>query len=161
MGVTLSTPWAEYSRKVTALFDNDPDIIDITMNSDDGKTYDLAIKVSGARKARAIAQILPRDVNFSGVKVITRVLCEEDKNPDIAQTFRDAFDGNSAVKKIATLNDPAGDPVTYISFAPQVVQFFDDNLGSLYGLKSTIYEDIAKEIFYDIDGVFYCTEEVE
>lgn len=48
----------------------------------------------------------------------------------------------------------------YVVFKNCVVQFFNDNLNDIYGNISTLYQDIAREIFADAEweGVFYCTD---
>lgn len=51
---------------------------------------------------------------------------------------------------------------TYVVFKNCVVQFFNDNLNDPHGVVSTLYENIADEIFKDIqfpnDGVAFCTD---
>jgi len=47
--------------------------------------------------------------------------------------------------------------LTYVLFKNKVVQYFIDNIGDYNGMKSTLYEDIARDIFEDVDGVFFCT----
>ncbi len=48
--------------------------------------------------------------------------------------------------------------ISYILFEPKVVQFFNDDLGDLNGLRSTLYQDIAANVFEDAhEGVFFCT----
>jgi len=50
-------------------------------------------------------------------------------------------------------------PVDYVVFRNEVVQFFNDEMGDPNGLKSTLYQDIAKDVFADKDGIFFCTEQ--
>ena len=38
---------------------------------------------------------------------------------------------------------------TYVVFEKEVVQYWNDNLGDINGLRSTLYQDLAKEIFAD------------
>ena len=44
-------------------------------------------------------------------------------------------------------------------FAKEVVQYWNDSLSDPYGKVSTLYQDIAKDIFEDTDGVMFCTGE--
>lgn len=48
---------------------------------------------------------------------------------------------------------------TYIIFKNCVVQFFNDNLNDAFGNVSTLYQDIAPEVFENTPiGVHYCTD---
>jgi hypothetical protein len=49
---------------------------------------------------------------------------------------------------------------TYVVFKNCVVQFFNDNLNDCHGIISTLYQDIAAEIFEDADlhNVYYNTD---
>jgi hypothetical protein len=54
-------------------------------------------------------------------------------------------------------------PLTYVVFKNRVVQFFNDNLNDPHGVISTLYQDIADEIFADMPyqahgGIAYCTD---
>lgn len=52
-------------------------------------------------------------------------------------------------------------PITYIVFKNKVVQFWNDDLSDIYGNRSTLYQDIAKEIFGESSGIFFCTDKEE
>ena len=53
----------------------------------------------------------------------------------------------------------------YVVFKNKVVQYFNDNLNDIYGNTSTLYEDIARDIFENNipvnNNVFYCTDVVD
>jgi hypothetical protein len=42
-------------------------------------------------------------------------------------------------------------------FEKKVVQFFNDQLDDINGNKSTLYQDIAKDVFEKHEGVYFCT----
>ena len=76
--------------------------------------------------------------------------------------FDTAFSGNPAY---AYSICPADEgyyffSLTYVVFKNCVVQFFNDNLNDCHGLISTLYQDIAAEIFEDADlhNVYYNTD---
>ena len=46
----------------------------------------------------------------------------------------------------------------YVVFKNRVVQFFNDNLNDIYGNISTLYQEIASDVFKEISGVNYCTD---
>ena len=72
---------------------------------------------------------------------------------------RNAFENNGAVKDIVeiTLYE---NPIIYVIFKPEVIQYFTDSLNDAHGLCSTLMQDMADEIFEWIDGVYYCTDKV-
>ena len=49
-------------------------------------------------------------------------------------------------------------PITYVVFVNEVVQYFNDDLGDVYGQCSTLYQEIAKDVFGETEGVFFCTD---
>lgn len=158
MSVYLSSPWMLFYKRVVQLFEKDPHV-KVTFNND---THELKLVVSGQKKAKAIAQILPKTRKFGNVEVHTRVLCEEDKDSDSVKVLRDAFEDNDAVSRIETLTDLCEIPINYVVFKPEIVQYFSDNFGDINGVTSTIYEEIAKDLFGGtVNGTFFCTERME
>ena len=49
----------------------------------------------------------------------------------------------------------------YVVFENKVVQFFNDDLSDIHGNKSTLYQEIAKDIFGDCDNIYFCTDTKE
>jgi hypothetical protein len=47
--------------------------------------------------------------------------------------------------------------LTYVAFKKEVVQFYADNLRDPNGFKSTLYQDIAEDVFGEKNNVCYCT----
>lgn len=39
----------------------------------------------------------------------------------------------------------------------KVVQYFNDDLGDAHGVCSTLYQEIAKDVFGEHEGIFFCT----
>ena len=72
--------------------------------------------------------------------------------------IHDAFDDNKAVNFVYVAKDKFGCVYTYVIFAKEVVQFYNDAINDVHGVCSTLYQDIAKEIFEPIRGIFYCTD---
>ena len=160
----LSSPWVEYYRKISALFAGDPDIRIVF----DEEEPNLRIYVDNDRKARAMDALVGTEKVFGNVKLKIEVIPANNKVELLSattgytktekETLAGAlFQGNSAVKSIHDIENYFEGTVTYIIFEKKVVQYFDDNLGSFYGLKSTLYEDIAKDVLSPVAGVYYCT----
>lgn len=151
--VGLSTPWVTYARKVNALFEEDPEVlVDYDI---EGPT--LTIYVENAAKADALEQLLPATKEFGNVTLNIKVV------PANSQTkvslFRNAFAGNPIINKIETVEIAPGSPVNYVIFAREVVSFFNDDLGDYFGAESTLYENLARDVF-DLgeDGILFCTD---
>ena len=155
-GTRISPPWISYYRKVNALFGDDPDI---RIEYDDENNV-ITMYVSGQDKADAISQLLPERKTFGNVTIETKVIPANGAS-DRFSMMKYAFVGNPKLAFIWKTDDAfMTNPVTYVSFKPEVAQFFDDNLHDAHGNRSMLYEDIAKELLGEDGGVFFCTDKV-
>lgn len=148
----LSPPWVTYVNKLQALFDGDPLIaFNIDYNHEGGPLVVLA--VGNGDKATALAKILPTEKEFGNITLHIMVDGQFTNRafPTMKELFEVAFSNNPA---FAYAISPAEDGyqwinMTYVVFKNCVVQFFNDNLNDCHGIISTLYEDIADEIFED------------
>ena len=153
--VTLSPPWTTYYRKLVALFNGDEDV---KIEYDNGDTT-VSIYVEGEAKADAIERLLPKEVDFGNVTLTINVVPANTVDATL-NDLKIAFAGNKNVTDIVTTGGGFGTfPMTYVVFKKEVIQFFNDDLTDLHGLCSTLNEDIAKEVFGDINGVCFCTDD--
>ena len=153
--IKLSPPWVTYAKKIQALFDKDPQIKFEYI--EDSVAPELKIFVENAVKAEAIEAILPVTKEFGNVELMINVI-PGNESDDITEIYRDAFRDNPIIDHIRKVNTPYGDSVTFVSFVREVVQFFDDNMFDENGVLSTIYQDIASELFEDdMPAVSFCT----
>jgi len=151
--LSLSAPWEVYYRQVDALFGVDPEV---NVEFDDDNLI-LKVYVDNASKAEAIAQLLPMTKQFGNVEVLINVIPANLDNWK-ASIVKKAFEGNPAVVDIQTIEfDELSNPMCFVSFKKEVVQYYSDNAGDLHGLTSTLYQDIAKELIPS-DGIYYCTD---
>jgi hypothetical protein len=149
--VNLSAPWMTFVHEVQALFDEDEDVKIVYDDSE----YDLKLYVEDARKADALTQLLPTEKKFGNVTLkIAVVSADGEESP--AQLFEDAFRGNPALEYLYTAQTPFGE-IDYAVMKNRVVQFFNDQLDDINGLKSTLYQEIARDVFGQDKGVFFCT----
>lgn len=154
-GFELSSPWIIYARKLYELFKDDPQII-MEYDPEDIK---VIISVSkNEEKAQALSQLLPKEKEFGGVSLAIEVRLVEESTTLKPKLFRKAFEGNPVFKGLETVDDIFSNPVTYVVFDNKVVQYFSDNLGDINAVNSTLYEDIAREIFEDVNGVTFSTD---
>ena len=153
MGLKRSSPWVEYYRYIEAIFGKDPDIKVVF----DEEAICVRLLVNNNDKAEALKQILPASENFGGVELIISVIPCNDKESK-EQLLKRAFDGNPAVDDVVAIDGGAfPTPFTYVIFKKEVVQFWNDNLGDPRGMETTLYEEIARKLFNQQDGVLYCT----
>lgn len=162
----LSPPWIEYYEKVQALFKMDPDVHVIL--DDEAEEKQLKIYVESPRKAAALEKLFPTEKEFGGVKLAISVIPANDfietqaKNfairMNMEETFSSAFIGNPIFSYIRTVEGVFGFTATFVVFQKRVIQFFDDNISDINGMKSTLAENIARDIFEVPLGVFFCTD---
>lgn len=149
--LNLSTPWDLYYREIEALFKDDPQVKVVY----DEEAKEVKLYVENAIKADALTQLLPAERNFGGVELKITVIPANVEASKVS-LFRSAFDGNPALEDIISTDGPFA--TNYVIFKNKVVQYYSDNLGSYYGMTSTLYEDIAKDVFDHAEGIFFCTE---
>ena len=152
--LNLTTPWVEHYNKIEAFFKRDPEVKVIYDN--DEKLVKLL--VNNGEKAGALDAILPDEIPFGNVTLRIAVVPANGVVLGIPRSiFSVAFTGNQAVDAINTIEGVFSNPLTYIVFRKEVVQYYTDDLGDYYGMRSTLYEDIAREIFTPQEGILYST----
>ena len=156
--VQLVSPWVEYYRKIQAMFHEDEDVTVLF----DEQNIKIKIYVDASDKAVAIQALLPTEKVFGNITLTIDVIPSNTANVDMPETnwelYLDAFEDNPAVENIKRVDDPSlNNPMTFVVFKATVVQYFNDNLASLNGLTSCLYEDLASELFIKKDGVFFST----
>ncbi len=159
----LSPPWCTYINKLQALFDGDPQI---AFNVDvDSTNPSVVLATNNPEKGAALRMLLPEEKEFGNVKLTIGIDCE--KIPNLAfknakELFETAFDKNPALAYVITTEGYWYANFTYVVFKNCVVQFFNDNLNDPHGVISTLYQDIADELFADMafsgHGIAYCTD---
>lgn len=147
----LSPPWITYTNMLQQLFDGDPQI---AFNIDPTGRF-VVIACNNGDKCAALAKLLPETVWYGNVFLeisidgpMSNRAFASDK-----ELFETAFEGNPA---FAYAVCPAEEgytwiTLTYVVFKNCVVQFFNDNLDDCHGVVSTLYQDIAKEVFAEAD----------
>lgn len=160
----LSPPWDTYYQELNAMFKNDPEV-HVVMDDDE---YSVKLYVESADKAAALQELLPEEVQFGNVtlKVTVvpantqneRLLTHNKNHPGYTELmFRTAFDRNPALSDVVTVQGIFGFSACYVIFKKEVVQYYNDNMSDINGLCSTLYENIARDIFKPDLGAFYCT----
>lgn len=157
----LSPPWITYMNKLQALFDGDPQIAFNIGQSEAGPTVTIAC--NNGDKVAALQRLLPPTKQFGNITLFIGIDGTPSNLafPTPKALFDTAFAGNPAYAYSVCPSDGTWFmSVTYVVFKNCVVQFFNDNLNDCHGLISTLYQDIASEIFEDagFTAVYYNTD---
>lgn len=152
--VNLSAPWVTFYRELDALFGEDPDIT-VVYDEDKGK---VSLFVDNPDKADALAQLLPTERMFGNVSIQVEVVPANKMTGSKMGLFLRAFQDNPAFAYGKTITGVFSNDINYIVFKNKVVQYFNDDLGDVNGNCSTLYQEIAKDIFQDQEGVCFCTD---
>ena len=151
--VNLSAPWDIMAKNIEKLFERDPEVE--VSYSEEQKTVVIRV-FNNKSKYEAIEHIMPKHKQFGDV-TLDIMVATVTSNCTEPEYFAKAFEGNPAFKRCDCYNTPAGDSIYFAVFEKSVVQFHNDNIGNPYGIKSTLYEDIAREVF-DNTYMRFCTE---
>lgn len=157
----LSPPWIETLSKLTAMFGEDPDI-NIVYNGE----YNVKFYINNIDKANAFYYLLKDEYHYGNILFTVEVIPPNGeynyKLKETVELYEAAFKNNPVLSFIHKVDGIFGFNAIYVVFKNKVVQYFNDNLNDIYGNTSTLYEDIARDIFeggtYINNGVFYCTD---
>lgn len=161
----MISPWVKYYREVDAMFKKDSEV-HVVYDEDSMK---LLVYVNDQAKAEALDVLLPTEKTFGNVTLKISVVprnkpdrralnCSDDDPKYYGRLFRAAFCGNQAFCDVIPIDGVFGFYAAYVIFAKEVVQYYSDDIGDFFGLTSTLYQDIALDIFKELPGVFYCTD---
>ncbi len=153
--VGLSSPWSIYYKQLEAFFKRDPDI-EMAFND---KEYIITMRVKGAAKAEALSELLPATKQFGNVTV-QLIIVPANAGDSRLELFERALDGNPIVNDVIETHS-FGMDAAYIIFKREVVQYFNDDLSDAHGVCSTLYQDLAKEIFGEETGIFFSTDIID
>ena len=163
----LSPPWCTYINELTVLFGEDPEI-NIKYDNFERK---VRLFVSNQEKAEALCTLLPMCKYYGNIDLMIDVIppngekCYIGSCKDIKSVYEAAFKGNPVFSFVYEVQGIFSNNIVYVVFKNKVVQFFNDNLNDIYGNISTLYQEIARDVFeHDIhdedepNNVFYCTD---
>jgi len=151
--VGLSTPWVSEARKIYALFNRDPEI-DIVYDDDN---TEVKLYVNNPIKATAMASVLPTEKSFGNVTLKITIIPSNDEGSTI-DIIRQVFAGNPIVTDIIVDDSPTQVGFNHVLFENNVVQYFNDCLNDPFGLETTLYENLARDVLINTDGVFFNTD---
>lgn len=153
--INLSSPWVTFAREIEVLFGKDPDI----KYEYNESANVITLYVDNVTKAEAITKLLPSKKTFGNLSVFVRIVPGNSKRETekTGSVFTKAFDGNPVFSRVIVIEGVYINPITYVVFKREVAQFWNDNMGDPHGVVSTLYQEIAKDVF-EVNDVCYCTE---
>ena len=155
--IKKSAPWVRYVALLKMLFENDPDVRIVYR---DETPYIVDINVTGEEKFEAATKLIGETKTFGNVVLTIRYHLsnpvKEEKSKK--ELFKDLFEGNPILTNVVTVELPnTSNNITYFIFKDEVVQYWDDDLSNPHGMVSTLWEQIAQEVFEDTEGVVFTT----
>ncbi len=157
----LAAPWYTLYNELLAMFEGDKEVRVLM----DGNCETIRLYIDNPRKCAALDKVLKHEHRF-GDKVVT-VVCVppndtgvKEAPEDVETLWETAFDGNQAFAFVIAPTTPFG-TLTYVVFASMVVQFFNDDLSDVYGNRTTLYQNIATDLFQRQNNENFCTEHAE
>lgn len=161
----LAPPWVIFVNEIKALFERDPEI-GITYDND---AVEVKLHVENQDKAEMIALMLPTEKDFGNVTLKITVVpangsLSDEETDYTRMRYGDIFDimfsGNPVYKYSRTIDGILSNRLTYVVMERRVVSYFSDNLNDLFGNITTLYQEIAHDVFDgdNLRGVFFCTE---
>ncbi len=168
----LLSPWATFYNELKTFFEKDSEVTVVY----DEENNIVNLYVNNPTKAAALTELLPVEKDFDAVKLKINVIpandCNKVKFAAISASFADeavplvelywnALTENKHVDYITTLRGIFNNPITYVVFKKCVVQYYNDSLGDINGVCSTLMQNIAEDIFEKREGIYFCTNTSE
>lgn len=153
--IKLAPPWQTYVSELVVMFGGDPEIR--IVYDDPGK--EVKLYVSDTSKAEALSKILPIKKRFGNMVLKVTVVFPnlDGKEESVLSLFKKAFRDNPVLEYTYGADSPFG-AFNYVVFRNQVVQFYNDQIDDINGNKTTLFQEIAKDLFNENLAVNYCTE---
>jgi hypothetical protein len=102
--------------------------------------------------------VLPERKEFGNVTLEIEVVPDNEDELTVADHLRRAFAGNLVLRDVVEYPVvPSGPSMAFALFAPEVVQIECDNAASPYGIVTTTYEGVAKDVL-NVEGVMIASE---
>lgn len=152
--IKIAAPWILFYREIEALFKDDPEVrVEYDEENNVVKLY-----TDGLDKAAALEALLPTERTFGNVTVYITVIPANIESKSKVDLVKAAFRDNPAFRYAAVSAEGLFE-ASYVVMDKKVVQFPADNIQDIHGLRSTLYEDIARDVF-DLggEGIFFCTD---
>ena len=152
--VNLVAPWNEYYEELKAFFAEDREVTILY----DEEAKNIKVLVQDPLKAEALTGLLAGEKEFGSTKLVITVVPANKPDTRIKSTLASLKENEGLFSYVHEVENVMGFNAVFIVFRKKVVQYYNDNLGDLNGMKSTLAESIARDIFIPNNGVFFCTD---
>lgn len=163
----LTSPWHTYYNELKAFFREDPQVT-VLFDEDD---MNIKLLVRNEHKAEALTYLLNDSQQWGDTKLTVTVVPANvvatdaqayinslANSNEYIQMYSYALSGNDEFNDLCEIKGAVGFNAIYVVFEKNVIQYYTDNLGDLHGVKSTLMEYIARDIFVQHPGVYFSTE---
>ena len=154
--VKISAPWVLFYREINALFHEDPEV-HVTFDEEE-KVVNLY--VDNDEKASALENLIPSEKTFGEVTLKINIIpanSNRTRTINNSDDYDSAFHNNGAVSFIKKIDGVFTNKIVYVVFQREVVQYFTDDIGDYFGVESTLYENLARDVLRENPWVFFCT----
>ncbi len=172
----LSPPQYSLQRKVAHTIGANPNVT-VSEVIEEGDLYVIEISCGARDVAEGLAVILETNYDFGGIKVEIRILgpngnpvtvdpSQQSGEPgELAKEyFQKALKGNRYFVKIPEGGGGPMMPFLFIEMRAAVIQFWNDNIGDLYGnenyVAAHLFSDVCKETVLESVAVAFSTEQI-
>ena len=152
MKTKLSPPWVTFFNEVKAFFSHDEEV----KIKFDPENYKIKVLVDNPAKAAALDKLLVHKKQFGNVTVTVDVIPGNSED-NIAALYEAAFDGNDVFEYVASKDVPGG-AFNYVVWRFAACQFYNDNIGDVFGNCTKLASDVAADILQPADGVYHCVK---
>ena len=151
----LASPWILYYKQLLELFSGDEDI-KISFNDEEKR---ITFRVDNTDKYVALNHLMPSEKAFGNVNVQIAIVPANLEQKSRADYVKDLFKNNKDISRIVTIDNVLSNPVTYVAFRPEIIQYQADDLHDINGNITTLRAEIAKDIIAEGEGVAFCTDD--
>lgn len=166
--VQLSPPWVTYFNKLRFTIGEDPEVMVGPLIPVE-PIYLALVIVSDNDKAKALATLLEPSVEFGNITVSVVVINADSELVSplpcplspfaVAQLVETALSGNPNFEEVVVREQvPGGERAVYPVFAPEVIQFFNDDISNLCntftGVAADVFADVMKDSVCDVPLLF-------
>lgn len=160
--VSMSSPWVVLFRELETMFAEDEGI-KVTFQDNSR----IKLFVEDSEKAYALSKLIEAKHAFGNVEVYVEIVPANGygdiDTDDTEKLFEMAFKGNPVLVTLSSVDLPMLNRNLYVVFKAKVVQYFNDDISDINGMRSTLYQELAKDIFVNPTQMrpCFCTEKVE
>ena len=156
--ISSNRPDVTLANRIKAIFEDDPQIELEYHNATKASNGKVTLHVCNQRKAAAIKKLLKTCYDNIATPLDVEVI---DESGTCDETVIDAFTGNPHFSEFINIRsdlDPS--QIFHVCiFNKEVIQFKNDNGGSLHGYEFRVMEDLAREVINDKPLLFFTTED--